>query len=249
MKYQWMKKLPALALLLGFALGGCGGGAAEPPEAYGIDEDSLPALGMVGRPGTEGTTFTAEEAEEGESATYVYGGLSDGGAEAKIYVNALTTDYGCSIIDESGTVLSEPVDFSVEEGSVLIGKNTEAGDGIFQVSLQWTAESCTVSVSVAEGLQVTQPQEEMPLGTALTTQEAVESIESLSPQTLGLDGASMEGYFVYAQDGYVMVDGQACYLMNVYDEDHAIRESCLLSLDGQKLYLLDRETGQVRPVS
>lgn len=82
------------------------------PEAYAVGDDSMPALGTVGVPGAEGTTFTAEQGEEGGSVAYVYGGLVSGGAETKIYVDALTAD------------------------------------------------SCAVTVSVVEGLQVSGPQHE-----------------------------------------------------------------------------------------
>ena len=55
----------------------------------------------------------------------------------------------------------------------------------------------------------------------------------------------MSEYLVYARDGYVMVDDQACFVMDIYDQKHAIQETCLLTLDGKKLYRLDRATQQV----
>lgn len=233
--------LVGLALLL--TLSGCGGGGAEMPETYAVGDDSMPALGTVGVPGAEGTTFTTEQGEEGEPVTYVYGGLVSGGAEAEIYVDVLTADGTCSVIDESG-VIQEAPDFTAEEGSVLVGKNTQAEDGILQVALQWTADSCTVTVSVVEGLQVSEPKDEP----TITVTQAVDSIESMSPALLGLEGTSMEDYLVYPQDGYVLVDGETCYQMNVYSKDHSIQETCMLTLDGKTLYRLDRETGQVEQV-
>lgn len=241
--------LPLLGMTALLFLSGCGGDSASLPETYAVGEESMPALGMVGAVGTEGTTFTApgdeEENEEGseeESKTlsYVYSGLSSGRAEAEIYVTALMVNYDYKAIDEEG-IIQEAPDFSTEEGSVLLGKNTEAGDGILQLALQWTADSCTVDVSFVEGLQVSEPK---PLP-SLTVTEAVDTIEGLSPSQLGLEGTSMDAYLVYAREGYVLVDGEACYQLDVYNEDHSIQETCLLSLDGQLLYSLDRSTGQI----
>ena len=236
------KGVPLLLVLLLLTLCGCGGGD-KMPETYGVGEDSLPALGMVGVPGGEGTTFTVEESEDGDITTYVYGGLVSGGTEAEIYVDALTADGSCSVIDESG-IIQDPPDFTAEEGSVLVGKNTQAEDGILEIGLQWTADSCTVTVSVVEGIQVSEP----PTLPTLNVTQAVDTIESIAPSELGLQGTSMSDYLVYPQDGYVLVDGQTCYQLDVYDKTHSIRETCMLSLDGQSLYRLNQETGQVEQV-
>ena len=241
---RWKIRPALIGLALLLALSGCGGGGAEMPETYAVGDDSLPALGTVGGPGAEGTTFTTEESDDGSSVTYVYSGLVSGGAEAEIYVDALTADGTCSVIDESG-VIQEAPDFTAEEGSVLVGKNTQAGDGILQAALQWTADSCTVTVSVAEGLQVTEPQDEP----TITLTQAVDCIKSTEPSQLGLTGTSMADYLVYPQDGYVLVDGEACYQMNIYSQDHSIQETCMLSLDGRTLYRLDQATGQVEQVN
>ena len=237
---RWKKRLPLLGLGLLLTLTSCGGGGEKMPEAYAVGEDSMPALGTVGVPGAEGTTFAAEESEDGSTITYVYSGLVSGNKEAEIYVDALTADGSCSVIDESG-IIQDPPDFSAEEGSVLVGKNTQAEDGILEVGLQWTADSCTVTVSVAEGLQVSEPQPKP----SLNVTQAVGTIESMSPSSLGLQGTSMSEYYVYPQEGYVLVDGQTCYQLSGYNKEHSIQETCMLSLDGQNLYRLNQETGQV----
>ena len=103
----------------------CGGGGQHARSGYG------------GRPRRGGDTFAAEESEDGSTITYVYSGLVSGNKEAEIYVDALTADGSCSVIDESG-IIQDPPDFSAEEGSVLVGKNTQAEDGILEVGLQWT---------------------------------------------------------------------------------------------------------------
>ncbi|HIY21899.1 MAG TPA: hypothetical protein H9841_08370 [Candidatus Flavonifractor merdigallinarum] len=239
-----MKKLLILGLSLALAvmLGSCGDKKEPLPETYTEGEDSLPALGMAGDEEEEqqqSLTVTSETDEESGETKYVYTGLSAGGAEAKSYVDQLVQNYGCSVIDDTGTVQAEP-DFSAEEGTVLVGKDTESESGIFQVQLQWNQDSCTVSTAILEGLKVAEPEEE-----GLTTEEAVQAIENSSTQVLGLPGTSMSEYLVYARDGYVMVDDQACFVMDIYDQKHAIQETCLLTLDGKKLYRLDRATQQV----
>lgn len=237
-----MKKrlILCLSCALTLLLGSCGG-KEEPPEAYTVGEESLPALGTVGEEQTESLSFTSETDEESGETQYIYSGLSAGGEEAKVYVEQLVQNYECSVIDDTGTIQSQEPDYSAEEGTVLVGKNTQSGDGIFQVELQWNQDSCTISTAILEGMQVTEPEEEE----GLTTEEAVDTIEKSSTELLGLPGASMEEYLVYAKDGYVMVDDEACFLLDIYDQDHAYQQTCLLSLDGKHLYRLDRVTQEV----
>ena len=239
MKHLARKGL-SLGAVLALLLSGCGNGSAALPETYTIGEESLPALGEIGEPGGEGTACTPGEETQDGSTTYLYTGLASGGAAAQTYVSALVADYGCSVIADDGTIQEEP-DFSAEEGDVFVGKDTQTEDGVFRVEVKWSADSCTVSVSLQEGVQVREAE-----SVSLTMEEAVQAVEEMSPQTFGLPGTSMKDYFVYARDGYVMVDEQACFCLDIYDSEHAIQSTCMLSLDGQQLYLLDGETQQVK---
>ena len=73
----------------------------------------------------------------------------------------------------------------------------------------------------------------------------------MAPEQLGLPGASMEEYEVLALEGTEMVDGRACYRMNVYNSNNAQNSnefmgSYLMSLDGEHLYQLDPATDEIR---
>ena len=57
-------------------------------------------------------------------------------------------------------------------------------------------------------------------------------------------------YVICADEGYVMVDGQASFRMNVYDRStRTISGTYLLTLDGQHLYQLDRKENSIRQLS
>ena len=235
------KGLPVFGLAVALALAGCSGGD-KAPEAYAIGEDSLPALGAV-----EGETeevlgdVSQQTQEETGQTTYVYTGLTSGKETVQGYVDALLSQYDCSVIDEDGVIQEEP-SFDEDAGTLLVGKNTAGEDGVFQLQLDWTQDSCTVTPSVQEGEQITQPPQ------TLTLEEAVDRLESIPVSSLGLTGAWTD-YTVYGEDGYVMVDDQTCYRLGIYDEaTHSIQGIYLLSLDGTQLYRLDRESGQVSEV-
>lgn len=84
-----------------------------------------------------------------------------------------------------------------------------------------------------------------------TSMAAVETIQSLSPTLLGLEGESMDEYSVYSAVGLVQVDGYPCTEVNVYSVDSAtgsndIQGRYFLSRTSpQHLYRLDTETGVV----
>ena len=67
-----------------------------------------------------------------------------------------------------------------------------------------------------------------------------------TPALLGLSGASMEEYEVYAEEGLVLVDSSPCLQLNVYSSTPRQYRGCyLMTVDGAHLYQLDRDVSQV----
>ena len=81
-------------------------------------------------------------------------------------------------------------------------------------------------------------------------QEALDYLQGLNPADLGLNGDSMESYRIYATDGTVMVDGNACMRVEIYDRSgkdgtNEFAGTYLMSADGLHLYRLDEEARTV----
>ena len=96
--------------------------------------------------------------------------------------------------------------------------------------------------------QTSAPLEE---GTVFSLSEAIEYIRVLPPAELELDGESMRDYFIYPEDGIVLVDGRSCVKIGVYElvpetQTNRVLGIYLLARDRSHLYRLDPETGQVR---
>lgn len=90
-------------------------------------------------------------------------------------------------------------------------------------------------------LRITQPSLQ-----ALTVSEAIQRLKSCTPALLGLSGASMEEYEVYAEEGLVLVDSSPCLQLNVYSSTPRQYRGCyLMTVDGAHLYQLDRDASQV----
>lgn len=93
----------------------------------------------------------------------------------------------------------------------------------------------------AAELRITQPSVQ-----ALTVSEAIQRLKSCTPALLGLSGASMEEYEVYAEEGLVLVDSSPCLQLNVYSSTPRQYRGCyLMTVDGAHLYQLDRDVSQV----
>ena len=222
-------------LLLPLLLSSCGG-KDVPPEQSSSNDTALPAL--TSTLSSENIQFSHKEGSEDQPDSYVYSGLSSMTDTLASYVQALEED-GCSPIDTNGVVKELP-DFSVSSGSVSMGKDTGDG-GVFQLQIAWEGDTCTITPVYAAELRITQPSVQ-----ALTVSEAIQRLKSCTPALLGLSGASMEEYEVYAEEGLVLVDSSPCLQLNVYSSTPRQYRGCyLMTVDGAHLYQLDRDASQV----
>ncbi len=249
--------LLAAALLVALCCG-CGGEAALPSE-YSVAGQSVPAL-LVPEGGSMAET---------EETTYTYENVTDSAEVAKSYVVQLTgEDNGFLAVDETYTQTDEP-DFEADEGSVLLAKAIEDGEGegtsqaedaaqqpeseLLLVQVDWAAESCVVTTSRVAG-SITYPKAESAVVAPPMTEGALlEYIKSLSPVALGLSGTSMDAYRIYTMTGDVYVDGRPCRRVQVYSRDEISEtnrfEGLYLISSDRKIYRMDPSTDAIATVS
>ena len=241
----------AALLAAGLLLTACGGGGGALPDRYELGEDHLPAVNkLVAVPGglscetrSGGDGQDAASGSAGEpSVSYVYTGAEDAGALVGDYVSTLEEGYGCRVMDREGADAASP-DFTAGEGEVVVGADGQEEGTLFALDIQWEPETFTVSPLALT--PAAPDQEDM-----LTVEEAVEAVQRQSPARLGLEGEDMEAYSAVPEEGVVKVDDALCFTVNVYTKgDHQIAGTYLITADGSRIYRLDRETGQARPLS
>lgn len=233
--------LGAAAMLL--LLPGCGGGAQEPPSSYTIEEETLPSLNTA-VPLDEQVQYTMETTEEGE-VSHRYQNLQSGSEIVQSYMTYLAEEDACTFLDEEGKRWPEGESLDAT-GTVVAAVESPEGEGLFELSILWDESSCTITPMFAEGAQL--PAEETNEG--LTLEEAVEYLYSFSPAALGLEGTDMSGYNIFVESGLCMLDGQSCLCLNVYRlSDHQYAASYLIAGIENQVYRLNRQTGEVTPIS
>lgn len=201
-------------------------------------------------PDGEATTVTGEEtvAKTEKAVTYRYEGLKDSGSLVGAYtVMMITADLGFSFVD-AGMFRTDAPDFETESGVARIARQAAVEGKVMCVSLEWTPGSCLVTLDTPEA-EVADP----PAPEALTVAETLDYVRALPPAALGLTGASMEAYNVYAQDSIVLVDGAPCLRVNVYSNagkagTNEIAGNYLISANQNHIYLVDPETGALKEV-
>lgn len=186
---------------------GAEGEDAEPtptptPEPYLLGEESVPAPSFL----------RAEQAADNSlPRVYEYLDLLDPGADVKKYVaRATSAENGYKIVDSNFFTASAP-DYEADEGEVRVAKPSEEGGKLLTVTLEWTADSCVVTLDAVEGVSISTPPETMSVA------EAEDYIKAMNPAVFGLDGTCMEDYVLYIENGGVVVDNIPCVKLNVYE--------------------------------
>ena len=237
--------LTALALLMS----GCGN-QIELPALYTIDEDSLPSLQETITIPEESLEFSESTDPDTGEQTYTYSGLEDGSEVVSRYVSLLEEQEDCFVIDQQGQIqeTAEPLE---ESGSLLVGRESTDGDGVFSLQITWDENSCTITPVYQEGIEIHEAQEtETEPEDNLTLSEVVDRFLSCDPASLGLAGDDMSAYTVFPEEGYVMVDGVPGVRVNIYEKStHTFEESCIITSDGSRIYRLDRETRETEEIS
>ena len=79
----------------------------------------------------------------------------------------------------------------------------------------------------------------------------MEKLKAMTPEELGVP--EDETYTIYGDDGYIMVDDEACYRLKLYRrtevDTREIVGTYLMSLDGSNVYRLsgDNQVEQLNP--
>jgi hypothetical protein len=236
---QWLALLTAAVVL---TLSGCGGEKQQPPTAYTVGEDSLPALNEA-VPLEEDSQYDQIENEDG-TVSYQYQNLSSPTEVVQAYGAYLEENDQCVLLDEKGDYLSSDESLA-DSGKVVAAKPSQQEDGLFELSIDWDESSCTVTPSFAKDAQLPEKKE----AEGMSLEEAVAYLQSIPPEVLGLEGSSMSDYDVFPEDGLVFVDDKASLCLNVYSKStHQYEGSYLLVGPEHQLCQLDRDTGQVYPL-
>lgn len=250
----------ASAMLL---LSACGNKLPTPPDTYELDGESVPSFNAVLGEDSSGTMTTMETADAGTGAStsqsasassgatssaeaenqYVYDKLDAGGTAVSQYVESLTSGNDAfTVVDENGAQ-TDPPDYTTETGTVTLARSTSESGKILTMEISWTAEGCQITLTYGDG--AIKPAAVEPM----TNDDAVEYLQGLRPEELGLIGNSMTEYHIYPLEGMVMVNGVACLKMQAYQVDkvsHANQIAGVFLLSGDKNHLYRLENGSVR---
>lgn len=216
-------------------------------DTYKIGKDTVRAFPLEegGSLAEEVKTEANSEEEIEESYAYTYEGLEHGGVAVGNYVALLTTEgAGFTVVNRNGQPAQSP-DFLEEEGTVYLSGPSAAEGKVCSMAIDWTETGCVIALThQTEGNEEEKTQE-------LTMHGAVEYLENFPPTLLGLDGVSMSEYIIYPKPGTILVDGEGCMELDVYDSSpvstNTLVGSFLLKGDNT-LYRLDQETGEVTQV-
>lgn len=233
---QFKQKIAAVvAGTLLASLAGCGGGEedAVAPETYTIGGETITALAAY-----EGVTVTQSSEEDSTEIVYVYEGIQAPGAAVESYAAQMTGEEGgFSFVDENDLREDAP-DYNASEGDIYLARPAAEEGTLLSIELEWAAETCTVTTESREGT--------IQEAEGMTYFEALDYFNSLSPASLGLEGASMKQYGVYAPEGTVLVDERPCLRLNVYSTENPEGTNELVGMylmtgDGRHVYRLEGE--------
>lgn len=126
-------------------------------------------------------------------------------------------------------------------------------DQVLLLQLDWYAQTCMVTLEVAEGTVTDPPPTEQELEAqrgGMTADELEDMIASLPPGVFGLDGESMADYHVYVGTATVLVDSLQCVRVDVYAYDapgstNSIAGNYFITPSGSHLYRWDPENDTI----
>ena len=228
-------------------------------EAYTIEEDTAPSLDTILEEGegellgnrgpgkrTEKKEDTSEEVVV-EKYTYVYEVTGAADVMNRYLDVLLGREQGFSLVDETYLVQEERPELTDEGGSLLLVKASVQEGHLFQLAIGWSSESdiLAVRVAVPEGSLRYPEEKKEPEPASLS--EQMDSLKTMTPSRLALDGSDMSQYDIYPVEGFVTIDGQLCRRFNVYKVGTSgdISGIIFYSGDMQHIYRMDVDDNSI----
>lgn len=241
---------------------GSGDGTDKLPkklEAYTIEEDTAPSLDTILEEGegellgnrgpgkrTEKKEDTSEEVVV-EKYTYVYEVVGAADVMNRYLDVLLGGEQGFSLVDETYLVQEERPELTDEGGALLLAKASVQEGHLFQLAIGWSSESDILAVRVAAPEGSLRYPEEKKEPEPASLSEQMDSLKTMTPSRLALDGSDMSQYDIYPVEGFVTIDGQLCRRFNVYKVGTSgdISGIIFYSGDMQHIYRMDVDDNSI----
>ena len=221
-------------------------------EAYVVGEDTVPSLDTILEEG-EGellalrTTPEKSKAEEEGRLTYIYE-INSPAAVVNRYLDlVLGEELGFSLADENYVIQEERPELVDEEGALMVAKASVVEGKVFQLAIGWSQENDMLAVRVSTPeAQLRMPEkEEQPKPASLS--EQLDTIQTMHPSELGLEGRSMDQYEVLSTAGFVKVDDILCRRFTIYEKTGDDKRGDIVKIvyfSGDQQHMFQQETDE-----
>ena len=221
-------------------------------EAYTVGEDTVASLDTVLEEG-EGellalrTTPEKSKAEEEGRLTYIYE-VNGPAAVVNRYLDlVLGEELGFSLADENYMIQEERPELVDEEGALMVAKASVVEGKVFQLAIGWSQENDMLAVRVSTPeAQLRMPEkEEQPKPASLS--EQLDTIQTMHPSELGLEGRSMDQYEVLSTAGFVKVDDILCRRFTIYEKTGDDKRGDIVKIvyfSGDQQHMFQQETDE-----
>ena len=221
-------------------------------EAYTVGEDTVASLDTVLEEG-EGellalrTTPEKSKAEEEGRLTYIYE-VNGPAAVVNRYLDlVLGEELGFSLADENYMIQEERPELVDEEGALMVAKASVVEGKVFQLAIGWSQENDMLAVRVSTPeAQLRMPEkEEQPKPASLS--EQLDTIQTMHPSELGLEGRSMDQYEVLSTTGFVKVDDILCRRFTIYEKTGDDKRGDIVKIvyfSGDQQHMFQQETDE-----
>lgn len=221
-------------------------------EAYTVGEDTVASLDTILEEG-EGellalrTTPEKSKVEEEGRLTYIYEISSPATVMNRYLDLVLGGEAGFSLVDETYLIQEKRPELVDEEGALMVAKASVVEGKVFQLAIGWSQENdmLAVRVSCPEG-QLHKPEPEKEPQPA-SLQEQLDTIQTMHPSELGLEGRSMDQYEVLSTTGFVKVDDILCRRFTIYEKTGDDKRGDIVKVvyfSGDQQHMFQQETDE-----
>lgn len=222
-------------------------------EAYTVGEDTVASLDTILLEG-EGellamrtTPEKSKEEEEGR-LTYIYE-VDHPAIVVDRYLDlVLGEEAGFRLADETYLLLEDRPELQDEEGGLMVAKNSVVEGRVFQLVIGWSQENDMLAVRVsAPEAQLHSPEKEKEEAQPASLSEQMDTIQTMHPSELGLEGRSMDQYVVLSTTGFVKVDDILCRRFTIYEKKGDGKRGDIVKVvyfSGDQQHMFQQETDE-----